>query len=252
MTAILNILLSILFLISTPKASFQEEQLQISMRRNWGYSSGTGKVQGTFTITASGPDSLSRVVFNLDDQILGEVNSPPFELRFETDDYPLGAHQLSAVGSTETGKEIVSNTIQVEFVPAREGWQAAGNIILPIVVVVLGAIILMVIVPFVFSRGKKEQLPPGAPRNYGYYGGAICPKCSRPFSRHIYGLNLGLHKFDRCPYCGKWSLVRRASPEELAAAEAAELSSSQVGIFRPEISEEEALRRDLEDSRFDN
>jgi hypothetical protein len=100
MTAILNILLLILFLISTPKARFQEEQLQISMRRNWGYSSGTGKVQGTFTITASGPDSLSRVVFNLDDQILGEVNSPPFELRFETDDYPFGVHRLSAVGST--------------------------------------------------------------------------------------------------------------------------------------------------------
>jgi hypothetical protein len=252
MTAILNILLLILFLISTPKARFQEEQLQISMRRNWGYSSGTGKVQGTFTITASGPDSLSRVVFNLDDQILGEVNSPPFELRFETDDYPFGVHRLSAVGSTETGKEIVSNTIQVEFVPAREGWQVAGNIILPIVVVVLGAILLMVIVPFVFSRGKKEQLPPGAPRNYGYYGGAICPKCSRPFSRHIYGLNLGLHKFDRCPYCGKWSLVRRASPEELAAAESAELSSSQEGIFQPEISEGEALLKDLEDSRFDN
>ena len=242
----------ILFLISAPKESYQDDQLQIRMKRNWGYSSGTGKIQGTFTITASGPEDLSHVAFYLDDQILGEANSPPFELRFVTDDYPLGPHKISAVGSTVEGKEIVSNTVQVEFVPANEGWQAAGNIILPIVVVVLGAIGLAVVVPLVFTRGKKEQLPPGAPRNYGYYGGAICPKCSRPFSRHIYGLNLGLHKYDRCPYCGKWSLVRRASKEELEAAEAAEITDAQEGIFQPQISEEEALWKDLEDSRFED
>lgn len=252
MAPLLNLFLSILFILSTPKGSIQDDQLQIRMRRNWGYSSGSGDIQGTFTISASGPENLSRVVFYLDDQVLGEANSPPYELRFVTDDYPLGPHQIFAVGSTAAGEEIESNTVQVEFVPANEGWQAAGRIIIPIVVVVLGAIGLAVVVPLVFSRGKKEQLPPGAPRNYGYYGGAICPKCSRPFSRHIYGLNLGLHKFDRCPYCGKWSLVRRASKDELEAAETAELTAAQEGIFQPQISEEDALRRDLEDSRFED
>jgi hypothetical protein len=252
MIAFLHIFLSILFLIPIQKESLQEDQLQIRMRRNWGFSSGTGRIQGTFTITASGPEDLDQVTFYLDDQVLGEVNSLPFELRFVTDDYPLGPHQISAVGITSSNEELVSNTIQVEFVTAGQGWQAAGNIVLPIVVVVLGAVGLAIIVPLIFTRGKKEQLPPGAPRSYGYYGGAICPKCNRPFSRHIYGLNLGLHKYDRCPYCGKWSLVKRASNEELEAAEAAEIRAAQEGVFEPQTSEEEAFRRDLEDSRFED
>ena len=70
MTALVNVFLSFLILIYTPNGSIQDDQLQIRMRRNWGYSSGTGKIQGTFTITASGPDGISRVVFYLDDQIL--------------------------------------------------------------------------------------------------------------------------------------------------------------------------------------
>ena len=252
MTAILNTLLAFLFLISAPKDSLQVDQLEIRMKRNWGFSSGTGRIQGTFTILASGPEDLSRVVFYLDDQILGELNQAPFDFRFITDDYPLGPHQISAVGYTASNNELVSNVVQVEFVAAIEGWQAAGNIIVPLVVIILGAVGLAIIVPLIFTRGKKEQLPPGAPRSYGYYGGAVCPKCSRPFSRHIYGLNLGLHKYDRCPYCGKWSLVRRASPEELSAAEAAEVTATQDGVFQPQTSEKDKLRRDIEESRFDN
>jgi len=252
MTAFLKIMLAILFLISTAKAIYQEDQLQIRMKRSWGYSSGTGKIQGTFTIQASGPENLSRVIFYLDDQILGEVTQPPFDFRFVTDDYSLGAHKIYSVGITTGGEELVSNTVQVEFVSADQGWQAAENIIVPLVVVILGAVGLAIVVPLVFTRGKKEQLPPGAPRSYGYYGGAICPKCSRPFSRHIYGLNLGLHKYDRCPYCGKWSLVKRASKEDLEAAEAAEITAAQEGAFQPQTSEEDALRRNLEDSRFED
>jgi DNA-directed RNA polymerase subunit RPC12/RpoP len=252
MITFLNGMLSILFLISFAKGSYQEEQLQIRMKKNWGYSSGTGRIQGTFTIQVSGPEDLSRVLFYLDDQVLGEASASPFELRFVTDDYPLGSHKIFAVGATTGGEELISSTIQVEFVSADQGWQAAGNIIIPLVVVILGAVGLAVIVPLVFTRGKKDQLPPGAPRSYGYYGGAICPKCSRPFSRHIYGLNLGLHKYDRCPYCGKWSLVRRASIEELEAAEAAEITAAQEGVFRPQTSEKDALRRNLEDSRFED
>ena len=254
MTAFLNVMLSFsfLFLITTANGNFQEDQLQIRMKRNWGYSSGTGRIQGTFTISASGPEDLSRVIFHIDDQVLGDVSQPPFNFRFVTDDHPLGSHKISAVGTTTGGEELISNTVQVEFVTANQGWQAAGNIIVPLVVVILGAVGLAIIVPFIFSRGKKEQLAPGAPRSYGYYGGLICPKCSRPFSRHIYGLNLGLYKYDRCPYCGKWSLVKRASKEELEAAESAEITAAQEGVFQPQTSEEDGLRRDLEDSRFED
>ncbi len=248
MTTTFNILLTILFIFSSPRESIQEDQLHIRLRRNWGYSSGTGKIQGTFTIISSGPEDVSRVVFYMDDQVLTEVTEEPFNFQFNTDNYTLGPHRLYALGYTNGGKEISSNILQVEFVSSEEGWQMVMKIIIPVLVIVA----LAFLVPLIFTRGKKEQLPPGAPRNYGHYGGAICPKCERPFSRHIYGLNLGLHKYDRCPYCGKWSLVRRASREELEAAEAAEIKAAQVGVFEPEKSKEEELRKDIEDSRFED
>jgi hypothetical protein len=246
-----GLFISFLVLFLYPQRVLQEEQLKVSLRRDWGFAAG-GKIQGTFSLRVSGPNDLTSVTFFIDDQILGEVNDPPFSLRFVTDNYDQGMHTLHAIGTTTNGNEISSNVIEVEFVSAGEGWQSAMNIIIPIGVVVLIAIGVSVLVPLVFTRGKKVELPPGAPRNYGYFGGAICPKCSRPFSRHIYGLNLGTHKLDRCPYCGKWSLVRRASREDLAAAEAAELETAQDGTYESGLSDEEILRKELDDSRFED
>jgi hypothetical protein len=248
----INFLLTLLLLTIQLTPVQQEQQLQIRLRRNWGYSSGTGRIQGTFTIRASGPANLTQVVFYLDGLNLGEVNEAPFELRFVTDDYPQGVHQIHATGFTADDLELQSNIIQTEFVTAAEGWQAASRLIVPIVVIIGIAAGLAIMVPLIFSRGKKEQLAPGAPRHYGHYGGAICPKCSRPYSMHIYGLNLATHRYDRCPFCGKWSLVRRASRDELEAAEAAEISAAREGKFIPERSEEDALRQEIEDSRFED
>ena len=248
----IRFLISLLFIFHSFAASQTEEALKISLRRNWGFSSGTGKVQGTFTIRTSGPDDMTRVDFYLDDQVLGEATAEPFELRFVTDDFPLGVHQIQATGYTAAGEPLKSNVIQVEFVTSSEGWSVASKIIVPIAVLIIAIVALAVLVPLIFTRGKKEYLPPGAPRTYGAYGGAVCPKCARPFSRHIYGLNLGLHKYDRCPYCGKWSLVRRASKEELEAAEAAEVAAASQGKFNGSRSDEDILRQEIEDSRYEN
>lgn len=252
LSASTSVLMTLIILFAFPQIELKEEQLKISLRKNWGYSSGTGKIQGTFTIRASGPDDLTQVVFYLDDHILGEVSQPPFNLRFITDNYDQGLHQIHTTGSTASGDALSSNSIQVEFVSSEEGWQSAMKIIKPIGVVVLVALGLSMLVPLIFTRGKKDSLPSGTPRDYGYFGGAICPKCSRPFSRHIYGLNLGTHKLDRCPYCGKWSLVQRASKEELAAAEAAELEAAQADTYSYGLSEEEKMRKDLDESRFED
>jgi hypothetical protein len=46
--------------------------------------------------------------------------------------------------------------------------------------------------------------------------------------------------------------VRRASKDELEAAEAAEIEAAQAGTFTPETSEEDQLRQQLDDSRFEN
>ncbi|MGD9091723.1 MAG: Ig-like domain-containing protein [Anaerolineales bacterium] len=227
-----------------------DDELTLHLRRNFGYSSGTGKIQGDFTIRAEGPDDLQRVVFYIDDQVVGEVNESPFHLKFNTDSYPLGVHVLRAIGYTVDGREIHSPEQLREFVSAEASWRAAGRIALPILGITFGVILIAFLLPILLGRGKGS-LPPGTPRNYGMFGGTICPRCNRPFARHIWGLNLVVGKLDRCPYCGKWSLARHTPIEILRAAEAAELEGIE-GRERAEtpLTDEERLRKELEDSRF--
>jgi hypothetical protein len=233
-----------------PVLAQETSELNLRLSRDWGYSSGTGKIQGLFTLKATGPENLERVVFYIDDQMIGEATQPPFQYQFNTDNYPLGVHTLAATGVTSDGREVISNQYRQEFVAAEEGWQTAAKIILPILGIVFGILILAYLVPALFGRGKRQALAPGVSRNYGALGGAVCPKCSRPFAMHIYGLNLIVGKFDRCPYCGKWSLVRHAPIEVLRAAEAAELANAQGMPATTGAPDEDELRKQLDDSRF--
>src|SRR3990172_11960521 len=242
------ILLISLTLVPLAFAQTTQEELSLRLSRDFGFSSGSGKIQGAFSMSASRSQDLQRVAFYIDGESIGGVTQAPFRLRFSTGDYSLGAHTLSALGYTADRRELRSNEIRVQFVAAEEGWQAGIKIAIPLLAIVFGAMILSFVVPMVFNRGKAIQLPLGAPRNYGNIGGAICPKCKRPFGMHFYGLNLVAGKLDRCPHCGKWSLVRRASPGQLAAAESAELAQAGEGSLAPSMSEEEHLKRELADS----
>lgn len=247
---------SLLFGLVAP-AQAQEEELRLSVRKRFGYSMG-GQIQGIFKLSVEGPPDLSVVTFTLAGEaqpadliVLGRVTEPPFALTFSTDNYPHGRYQIAAVGQTAGGRIVRSKPAQFEFVSAEVGWQTAGRIIIPIfallAVVMLGA----TLGPFLLERlGKKPRvsLPPGAPRNYGLMGGAICPKCKRPFGLHWWAPNLMTSKFDRCPHCGKWSIVGRAGREALAAAESAELQAAAPPA--PELSPEEKLRRQIEESRY--
>ena len=227
-------------------------ELQVGMRRDFGYASGTGKIQGTFTISAYGPTDLARVIFYLDGQAMGEVQQAPFSLRFSTDTYNKGEHTFSVLGYTSSGRKLDSNSITAVFVTAKEGWEAGLKILVPMLSLVFGVTLLM-IVWTVFSSGlmgkKLKDLPPGTERQYGMVGGAICPRCKRPFSRHVLSPNMVVGKLERCPYCGKVSVVAARSLAELRAAEAAELAvagGTPVNGARPD----EQLRKELDDSRF--
>jgi hypothetical protein len=246
MRAFLLALLLGLFLI--PLVGAQEEGITFSLSRDFGYSSGTGDIQGLFSMKVSGPDNLVRVEFFIDEMMIGKVEQPPYRLQFTTDDYPLGLHTMYAVGYTSDGSELRSRELTGNFVSADEGWDSAGKIILPMAVIVVGAILAMVVLPIIFTRGKKEELPLGTERQYGFRGGAICPNCKRPFTMHLWGLNLGLSKYDRCPYCGKWSVVRSQPLAKLREAEQEELTWNKAEI--PLESKEEKERKELEDSRY--
>jgi len=226
-----------------------ENPLVLRLARNFGYSSGGGDIQGNFTVSASGPENLTRVVFLIDGEIMGEDTEAPFELKFSTGSYAPGEHTLSAIGYTASGEEIKSNEQRRLFLSAEEAGQKTGSFIIPIVVVILGVMLLSFLTPMLMGRGKKSQVPLGAKRSYGMLGGAICPKCGRPFAVHIWGLNMVVGKLDRCPNCGKWSIVRRSSPEALRAAEAAELE--ELKESQPDISStQQDFEKELDDSRY--
>jgi hypothetical protein len=235
-----------------PAFAQSEDELVFSMSRDFGYASiSGGDIQGTFTMKVSGPDDLTKVIFYVDDQSIGEDTEPPFKLQFNTDSFPLGAHTLSASGLTASGKELKTKVYQRNFVTADEGWKAAMKIAGPVLILVFGISLISIVGPVVMGRGKKNRLPLGAPRSYGVAGGAICSRCHRPFSINFLGPNLIVGKLDRCPYCGKWGVVRRSSPVQLKAAEAAELASASGDAQQVTgLTEEEKLQKDLDDSRF--
>jgi hypothetical protein len=236
--------------IALPAAVQTSNPLTIRLRKDFGYNSLTGEeIQGTFSILTAGPENLAQVAFYIDGKKVGEANAAPFKLQFNTGDYALGLHTISATGTTNDGQELQSNELVKKFVGANQGLQGAMNILLPILGIIILAGVLAWAIPTLFMRGKTQSLPPGAPRSYSPLGGAICPKCGRPFAVHMWGFNLGIGKLDRCPYCGKWSIVRRSSMEALKAAEAAELEGA-GGPQIPEETEEERLRRELEKSRY--
>ncbi len=228
-----------------------DEELKLGLSRDFGYGGFGNDIQGLFTMKIINPPAnITRVVFFIDTTSMGEDTSPPFSLQFNTDSYSLGLHTLNAIGYTSDGKEINSNNIQAQFVPANAATQGLVKIVVPILGLILLIGLISVFLPLILNKGKMSSLPPGAQRNYGIGGGAVCPKCGRPFPLRLWWINLGVSKIDRCPYCGKWSFVRPRSLAELRAAEAAELSKVQAGNQVTGETEAEKLKKELDESRY--
>jgi hypothetical protein len=232
----------------TVPANAQGGELRLSLHKDWGYSAG-GQIQGLFTLSVRGPQDLVSVRFDLDGEKIATLTQPPFALQFNTDKYPTGWHKLSATARTSSERTLTSNVISAEFVSAEQGWQVVQRIMIPLLVVVVGVILLSTLGQFLLTGRGQHHFEPGTPRDYGIAGGAICPKCKRPFARHFFSPNLLVGKLERCPYCGRWSVVPSASREALTAAEAAERAASQPAV--PQVSPEEKLRRQLEQSRYE-
>ena len=228
-------------------AGAQDGEVRLSLSKAWGYSLG-GQIQGLMNLSVAGPKDTVSVRFELDGQAITTVTQPPFSIQFNTDKYPQGWHKFSAIVQTAGGQTLESNTISAEFVSAEQGWRVAQRIIIPIGVVVIIAMLASLGGQFLMSGRGKQRPEPGAPRHYGIAGGAICPGCGRPFARHFLSPNLLVGKLERCPYCGKWSVVAAASREALAAAQAAEVEAAKPAV--PEASPDETLRRQIEESRY--
>jgi Bacterial Ig domain len=246
------IVLFILLAVSASVAFAQTTpELQLGLSRDFGYGGFGNDIQGLFSLKINNPpEDLTKVEFYIDDTLIGDDTQAPYAIQFNTDSYPLGNHNLRAVGYTSAGATLNSNTIQANFVPAGAGMKSILTIVVPILVLVVVLILVSVFLPLVLNKGKLAQLPLGAERKYGIGGGAVCPKCGRPFPLRLWWINLGARKIDRCPFCGKWSMVRPVSLSVLRDAEQAELAQAQPE--KPIVGETEAekLHKEMDDSRF--
>ena len=237
--------IGLLFLLLPSTASAQEApELDLSLLRSFGSSLG-GSIQGTFTYRVSGPDDLVRVVFLMDGESIGEDSEAPFRWRFTTNSFPVGSHTMSAMGITVDGRELQSNTLQRQFISGSESNQLLFWILIPIIVLAVGGRLLT---SWIANRGNGKTDQPAVS---GPFGGTICPKCGRPFAMHIWGFNVVAGKYDRCPHCGKWSLVRRVHPDILAGAVEA-FAEDEAPKSPPPADDSQSLSKRLDESRFDD
>jgi DNA-directed RNA polymerase subunit RPC12/RpoP len=228
------------------RVSAQTEQpYRVSLRRDFGYGSGMD-IQGRMTLSLKGDESaVSRVTFLMDSQELFSTESAPYAFSFTTDAYPSGVHQLSARVETKDGKTYSTATLTYNFLSKDAASQSTRDIILPLLGLVVGIALVSGLLQYLSTRKKPQS---GAQSYNGFYGGAVCGKCGRPFARSLFGLNLVAGRLERCPHCGKWSLTRRASLAELEAAEASLRASAAADEATAQPRSD--LQDMLDDSRY--
>lgn len=234
-------------------AAAQEDELTLRVHRTFGYGAGS-QIQGNFRLEVTGPADLAEVTFTLDGEPLATVSAPPFAMPFVTGEHPPGWHEFGATGLTAGGRTLAAAPRRFQFLSGEQARQTTLRVMLPLLTVAGLVALVSAAAPLLasFRRRGQPPLPAGAPRNYGLFGGTICPKCGRTFARHWWGLNLLGAKLDRCDHCGRWSLVRALPPDVLARAEAAELEAERArqGEAVVTLSDEERLRRALDESRY--
>lgn len=224
-------------------AAQSEEELDLRMTRDWGYGAG-GQIQGNFSLRVDGPADIEKVEFIIDGEVVQTATEAPFRYQFNTDEFSPGVHTLTAVGYKADGTPVYGTDYVRQFLSAEEARSSTMKIIVPLLIVVGVISLVGILGPILMGRGKEFK-----PGQYGAAGGAVCPRCEFPYSRGVLAPNMLVGKLQRCPHCGKWAIVSRASQVEL---EAAEQRWAREGISSVEApSEDEKLKQMIDDSRFD-
>ena len=248
--AIIAVILSLGLCFALPHSGFsQDDAYTVHVRKDFGYNMGS-QIQGRFTVSLSGEEQgVAAVAFFVDDTLLSQFEAPPFRVQFQTEEFEPGIHQIYAEVHFEDGRSQITNSVQYNFLSQKEVNQQVKRVLIGIGSAILGAILLVFVIQSLVIKGSdKKSVQPGAPRSYGILGGTICPKCGRPFPRHIYGMNLVVGRLDRCDHCGKWSMTVRATPKALRMAEKAELDGLENEEGEIEIREN---KKDiLEDTKY--
>lgn len=228
----------------------QSEGYSIHLTRNFGYGGGIN-IRGTFTISLTGDETqVEKVSFLVDGSSIAVIDAAPFKYQFQTDDYGFGLHLLTAEYTLIDGTTALTSSLQYNFVSPEDERKQVISIVGGIGGTVVVALLAVALIQGVMLKGKRNSYEPGEPRNYGMLGGTVCPKCGRPFPRHLWGIKLVMGSLDRCDNCGKWSMTQRASAAELAAAEAAERRDVMADQQVSDVDEKPGQKNALDDSRF--
>ena len=242
--AVLLSLMILAFAVVPAAAQVTEQPFELHLSRDFGYGGGS-HIQGLFTMGVDDRGDVVRVEFLIDNLVVLTDTERPFRYQFNTGAYALGPHTLAAVGYTADGRELRTQERRYEFVTAEEGWQAAGRFAIPVIGLVILVSLAGTVGPALVGRRKPHRRG-----EYGVEGGAVCPRCRFPFSRHLISPNMLVGKLERCPHCGKWSMVRRATPQELEAAENRLAEEEGRGALVVD-DEKERVRRMIDESRYE-
>ncbi|MDX1435717.1 MAG: hypothetical protein R3335_02825 [Anaerolineales bacterium] len=238
-------LLMLLTMLAGPAYAQEEPELSLRLIRTFGYG-GVNTIEGNFNLRLSDPPPLERAEFLMDGVVVHTATEEPFEYRFQTSEFDPGVHTMSAVGYTPAGEILQSNSITREFITAEEAREETVGLIVPLILLILGLMVVGTLLTAFITRRRGYT-----PGKYSAAGGAVCPRCRLPYSRHILAPNLLAGKLERCPHCGKWAVVPAASPQALQQAEALLQEGSLESATSPE-SEEDRIRRMIEDSKFED
>jgi len=249
-TLLFGLLMSLLaWNISFVLAQTPTPEYTVRFNRDFGYGNGSN-VRGTFSLAVSGDlEKVSGVTYFIDEKQLAAVTENPFKYQFNTSDHAVGWHALNAEVTTTDGKTTLLAPVRYNFVSEQAQSEDMTRILIPIGGIVVGAMLVSALIQFLGR--KKRPLDPDMPRDYGMLGGTICPKCGHPFPRSLLGMNLVVGRLERCESCGKFSLTRRATPEELFRAERAERDAArQASAAEMVTPEKPAPKDDLDESKY--
>lgn len=234
---------------TTPAQSGTEE-VRLNVNRLFGYGSGN-QIKGSFRLRVIGISDISSVDYLIDGQFIATVDTAPYQLDIQTVNYSFGMHTLSAIITTTDGRTIETPDRQFEFATVQQEQEAVVDVLVPLGSLILIAVALGLGLQFLFvKRKRREFIPLGTSRNYGWSGGTICPKCKRPTVLHPFSPHFGVRlKFDFCENCGKWSMMKTLSESELRLAEAEECLAAKKVQATPKT-EEEKLKEILDESKY--
>ncbi|MEE4195838.1 MAG: hypothetical protein V2J07_11620 [Anaerolineae bacterium] len=249
------VLLSLIFLLIPFQSVLAAEEpgFSIQLNRDWGYGGFGGQIQGNFSIIVKDDLDFVKVTYMMDDVEMGIQTEAPFRFRFSTDDYAPGDHTYWAIGELSDGTIVQSNRISAIVLSAEDANVDVG-LIMGIIfgTMAVGGLISWVVTNIVSKKTRQGEYfdENHIPKGFTFRGGTICPKCGEPYAYHVFSANLLTHKFDRCPHCGKYAVTRPISRESIMEKMKEKYGEEPAQKLEQPLTEEQKLRKQLDESRY--